>query len=73
MELDLGRTFPEHDYFRSDEGQASLRRLLLAHATRNPAIGYTQSLNFIGAFLLLNVPQEGIAFRGDRVIPREEV
>lgn len=34
---------------------AALRRILLAHALHNPRVGYAQSLNFIGAFLLLQV------------------
>ena len=38
MELDLNRTFPEHDAFKAEEGRASLRRLLLAQATRNPKV-----------------------------------
>ena len=38
VELDLNRTFPEHDAFKAEEGRASLRRLLLAQATRNPKV-----------------------------------
>ena len=72
VELDLNRTFPEHAEFKSDEGRAALRRLLLAQATRNPQVGYTQSLNFIGAFLLLNVPEDGVLLRSGAQLTREE-
>ena len=58
IELDLPRTFPEHAQFASAEGRAALRRVLLAHARRNPAIGYTQSMNFLAAFLLIVLPEE---------------
>ena len=34
-------------------GQAALRRVLLAHARRSPLLGYTQTMNFLAAFLLL--------------------
>ena len=60
IELDLPRTFPEHAVFAAEPGRASLRRVLHAHARRNPEIGYTQSLNFIAAFLLLQCPADGV-------------
>ena len=58
IDLDLGRTFPEHAEFSEGggAGQAMLRRVLLAHCRRNPVLGYTQSLNFLAALLLLQLP-----------------
>ncbi|KAL1524141.1 hypothetical protein AB1Y20_019050 [Prymnesium parvum] len=72
VELDLTRTFPEHSAFKAEEGRRSLRRVLLAHALRNRRIGYTQSLNFIGAFLLLNMPSEGVVLRDGYRYTKEE-
>ena len=40
----------------------ALRRLLLAHAVRNPHIGYTQGLNFVSATLLREASSEEDAF-----------
>eukprot|EP00948_MAST-09A_sp_MAST-9A-sp1_P002568 g2568.t1 len=37
------------------EGLVQLRQVLLAYATRNPAVGYCQSMNFITAMLLLHM------------------
>ena len=59
IDLDVPRTFPEHAVFASDAGQAQLRRVLVAHARRNPRLGYTQSMNFLAAFLLLQMDEEG--------------
>ena len=60
IELDLPRTFPEHLAFAAEPGRAALRRILHAHARRNSEIGYTQSLNFIAAFLFLQCPANGV-------------
>jgi hypothetical protein len=66
IDLDLSRTFPDHAEFKSAHGRATLRRVLCAHCVRNPAAGYTQSLNFLAAFFLLQLPDvvEGGASRG---------
>jgi hypothetical protein len=71
IDLDLPRTFPEHPTFAAAAGRAALRRVLVAHARRNPVIGYTQSMNFLAAVLLLVMPPEGVAVRGGRA-SREE-
>lgn len=39
-------------------GLTSLRRVLRAFCWRNPALGYTQSLNFVAATLLIFMPEE---------------
>lgn len=40
VDNDLMRTFPTHPWVASGEGQAALRRVLLAAAVHNPAVGY---------------------------------
>eukprot|EP00741_Cyanophora_paradoxa_P019550 tig00021127_g18872.t1 len=57
---DLGRTFPEHDFFQAkdDEGQQRLSRIMRAYATYDPEVGYCQGTNFIAAFLLLYMNEE---------------
>ncbi|KVH99977.1 Rab-GTPase-TBC domain-containing protein [Cynara cardunculus var. scolymus] len=44
IEKDLPRTFPGHPAL-NEEGRNSLRRLLLAYAQHNPAVGYCQGIN----------------------------
>ena len=39
--------------------------MLLAHCIRNPSLGYTQSLNFVAAFLLLQMPERGGIYGGE--------
>jgi hypothetical protein len=55
---DLDRTFPGHPFFESRAGVEALQRLLAAFATHNADVGYCQSLNFVGGFLLLLLPEE---------------
>ncbi|KAI3696780.1 hypothetical protein L6452_29315 [Arctium lappa] len=57
IEKDLPRTFPGHPAL-NEEGRNSLRRLLLAYAQHNPAVGYCQAMNFFAAILLLMMPEE---------------
>lgn len=52
IEQDVRRTLPSHPMFQSEAGLAALRRVLLAYAARNPALGYCQSMNFLAAMLL---------------------
>ena len=54
---DLPRTFPGHRWVESEEGQESLRRVLLALSIHCPDVGYCQGLNFVAAILLLCVEQ----------------
>ena len=72
VEIDLERTFPDHVEFQAVEGRDRLRRVLLAHGCRNPVIGYTQSLNFVAAFLLLQMPTHGATLRSGAHVGREE-
>ena len=50
---DLARTFPSNTWMCTAEGQAALRRVLLAFSVQNPKVGYCQSMNFLAATLLL--------------------
>lgn len=53
IEKDVGRTYPEHELFRTERGKNDLRSLLVAYAAHNSDIGYCQGINFIGGMLLL--------------------
>lgn len=54
---DLARTFPSNAWMATAEGQAALRRVLLAFSVQNPRIGYCQSMNFLAAMLLMALDQ----------------
>ena len=58
IELDLHRTFPNHNYFSYYDGLNALARVLNAYALYNRGIGYCQGMNFIAGFLLLFMPEE---------------
>jgi hypothetical protein len=46
IEKDVGRTFPGNVFFGGDgPGVAKLRRVLVAYAWHNPAVGYCQGMN----------------------------
>lgn len=80
--LDVGRTFPEHIFFCDHSNLRLLECILLAHALRNPRLGYTQSLNFICGFLLVQCASAQIYWRchvapgqppKNRLIPPDEL
>lgn len=58
IDKDVSRTFPDNALFESKEGLATLRRLLLAYSLHNPKVGYCQSMNFVGAVLLLFMEED---------------
>ena len=59
IEKDLGRTFPQHQFFTAnDDGINSLRRVLQAYAVHNPEVGYCQALNFLAGTMLLYMAEE---------------
>jgi hypothetical protein len=58
VEIDLERTYPENMFFVKPEarpwaGGDALRRVLTAFVVDSPEVGYTQSMNYIAAFMLL--------------------
>ncbi|CAE6356645.1 unnamed protein product [Rhizoctonia solani] len=57
---DLGRTFPNHEFFNDGGGvgQENLFNVLKAYSLYDPEVGYCQGLAFIVAALLLNMPDE---------------
>jgi hypothetical protein len=46
------RTFPELEYFQSEDVQSQLRRLLVVYVLRHPTVGYRQGMHEIAAALL---------------------
>lgn len=58
MEADLQRTLPIHPIFGEKSSTSTLRRLLLRFAANHKEIGYCQSMNFLGAILLLFLCEE---------------
>eukprot|EP00494_Astrolonche_serrata_P030343 UN30610 len=58
LEKDLHRTSPIHTVYKDTEATNMLRRILVAYAHRNKTIGYCQSMNFVGALLLLFMDEE---------------
>lgn len=55
--IDLGRTFPNHIYYKDPlgVGQLSLFNLLKAYSILDPELGYCQGIGFICGILLLHV------------------
>jgi TBC1 domain family member 2A len=53
IDLDVPRTFPEHTFFKSTQGQRALTMTLRAVAAHMPHIGYCQSMNYVAGLLLL--------------------
>mmetsp|Transcript_26585 Transcript_26585/g.67356 ORF Transcript_26585/g.67356 Transcript_26585/m.67356 type:complete len:330 (+) Transcript_26585:248-1237(+) len=60
IEKDLNRTFEGVASVRIPEAEAvgALRRVLSAFAVHDPVIGYTQSMNFLAAILLILMEEE---------------
>ncbi|KAL3697641.1 hypothetical protein R1sor_011717 [Riccia sorocarpa] len=62
IDHDLARTFPSHPWVDSPEGQATLRRVLVAYSFRDSSVGYCQGMNYVAALLLLVMKTEEDAF-----------
>ncbi|CAA6661569.1 unnamed protein product [Spirodela intermedia] len=62
IDQDLPRTFPGHPWLDTPQGQASLRRVLVAYSFRDSDVGYCQGLNYVAALLLLVMTAEEDAF-----------
>ncbi|XP_063743252.1 TBC1 domain family member 4 isoform X2 [Eleginops maclovinus] len=58
--VDLGRTFPNHQYFSAQlgAGQLSLYNLLKAYSLLDTEVGYCQGISFVAGVLLLHMSEE---------------
>uniref|UniRef100_A0A8B9HTB5 TBC1 domain family, member 4 n=1 Tax=Astyanax mexicanus TaxID=7994 RepID=A0A8B9HTB5_ASTMX len=58
--VDLGRTFPTHQYFSTQlgAGQLSLYNLLKAYSLLDTEVGYCQGISFVAGILLLHMSEE---------------
>uniref|UniRef100_W5N029 TBC1 domain family member 4 n=1 Tax=Lepisosteus oculatus TaxID=7918 RepID=W5N029_LEPOC len=58
--VDLGRTFPTHQYFSTQlgAGQLSLFNLLKAYSLLDVEVGYCQGISFLAGVLLLHMSEE---------------
>ncbi|XP_017550678.1 TBC1 domain family member 4 isoform X1 [Pygocentrus nattereri] len=58
--VDLGRTFPTHQYFSAQlgAGQLSLYNLLKAYSLLDMEVGYCQGISFVAGVLLLHMSEE---------------
>ncbi|XP_023132396.1 TBC1 domain family member 4 isoform X3 [Amphiprion ocellaris] len=58
--VDLGRTFPTHQYFSAQlgAGQLSLYNLLKAYSLLDTEVGYCQGISFLAGVLLLHMSEE---------------
>ncbi|OAD68364.1 hypothetical protein PHYBLDRAFT_117618, partial [Phycomyces blakesleeanus NRRL 1555(-)] len=55
---DLLRTFPEHDFFQSSDGQEALFNVVKAYSLYDKEVGYSQGLAHVAGPLLLKMPEE---------------
>nr|XP_050860467.1 TBC1 domain family member 1 isoform X1 [Vespula vulgaris] len=62
--IDLGRTFPNHQYFSSPlgPGQLALFNLLKAYSLLDHEVGYCQGLSFVAGVLLLHMVEDQAFF-----------
>ncbi|XP_064481394.1 TBC1 domain family member 4-like isoform X1 [Ornithodoros turicata] len=58
--IDLGRTFPNHPFYKDclGAGQMSLYNLLKAYSLLDKEVGYCQGLSFVSGVLLLHMSEE---------------
>lgn len=52
IDQDISRTFPNNIFFQDSENLRALREVLINTVRLNPALGYTQGMNFIAGVLL---------------------
>ncbi|XP_078370513.1 TBC1 domain family member 1-like [Oculina patagonica] len=58
--IDLGRTFPSHQYFSPQlgHGQLCLFNILKAYSVLDEEVGYCQGLSFVAGILLMHMKEE---------------
>ncbi|KAJ9467786.1 GTPase-activating protein GYP2 [Diplonema papillatum] len=54
IERDVTRTFPQHPLFKTGDGPQLLTRVLVAYASFDPKLGYTQGMAFTAGLLILS-------------------
>lgn len=52
---DVDRTYPDHEFFRNQDGQESLFNVMKAYSIHDPEVGYCQGSAFICGLLLIQV------------------
>ena len=52
---DIDRTYPDHEFFRTQNGQESLFNMMKAYSIHDPEVGYCQGTAFICGLLLIQV------------------
>ncbi|PSC75797.1 TBC1 domain family member 1 isoform A [Micractinium conductrix] len=71
IDKDTHRTFPGHPRLTTPAGQRAMLNVLSAYALSDPAIGYTQGMNFLAGVLLTWLPAEADAFAALSLLMRQ--
>jgi hypothetical protein len=67
---DVDRTYPDHEFFRNQDGQESLFNVMKAYSIHDPEVGYCQGSAFICGLLLIQVRIFMITFDRFRLMPK---
>ena len=59
---DIDRTYPNHPRYNQPQGRAEFEKVLRRVALQFPVLGYTQGVNFLVGFILMQM-QETFAFK----------
>lgn len=58
IEKDLNRTYPNHELFKCNLGQDSLRNILRAYAFFDPEVGYCQGMAYVVGIIRMYMDEE---------------